>query len=448
MNILLVEDDVASRKSLRRFFEKLQHTVVECADGEMALAAISLQQFDLILSDIRMPKLAGIELLRHVKRMANSKNTPVVMFTGYGTMDSAIEAMRLGAMDYLLKPVDVQQLIGILDRVADKVPPRSEGERSVGLTEHPSIGVFSEELRRLHAEAQMYSRDRTIPVLIRGETGTGKEMVAHIIHGSDGTLPFIDINCAAITNSLFESELFGYESGSFTGSLARGQKGKIDLAAGGTLFLDEVAEIPLELQGKLLRFLQEKEFYRVGGLKKIKSDVRIVCATNVNLEEAVENRTFRRDLYYRLKVGQLFLAPLRQRVKEIIPLAEKFLSEFSVHKQKAFHGISPEAKRLLEEYQWPGNIRELRNVIERAVFMYDDSELKVCHLEEIGGKGNTLLLDNEISAVAGTEGFLQDHIIEVVEQTIRDNQGNKAAAARILGISRSSIYRILDRRSS
>lgn len=447
MNILLVEDDVASRKSIRRFFENLQHTVVECADGEIALATASAQQFDLILSDIRMPKLSGIELLRHVKRMANSKNIPVVMFTGYGTMDSAIEAMRLGAMDYLLKPVDVQQLISMLDRVADKMVPRSEGGRSMALAEHPSIGVFSEELQRLHTEAQMYSQDRTIPVLIRGETGTGKEMVAHIIHGNDETLPFVDINCAAITHSLFESELFGYESGAFTGSLARGQKGKLDLAAGGTLFLDEVAEIPLELQGKLLRFLQEKEFYRVGGLKKIKSDVRIVCATNVNLEEAVENHTFRRDLYYRLKVGQLFLAPLRQRVKEIIPLADKFLSEFSMHRQKAFRSISPEAKRLLEQYQWPGNIRELRNVIERAVFMHDDMELKIGHLEGISGTGSALLPDNEASIPACADGFLHDHIIDLVEQTVRDNQGNKAAAARILGISRSSIYRILDRRS-
>jgi two-component system, NtrC family, response regulator AtoC len=259
------------------------------------------------------------------------------LFTGHGDMATAIEALRSGAYDYLLKPINVAELAVITDRIAehqsllrenrvlntrftDEVQAateeaRQEVSRLRQLVSHyigiDNVGVFSETMRQIVQQAQKYHEDRLIPVLIEGETGTGKEIIARMIHfgGAAREAPFVDVNCAALTASLFESELFGYEAGAFTGGLVKGQKGKLDVAQGGTLLLDEVGEIPLELQGKLLRVMQEKEFYRVGGLKKVKTDVRIICATNANLEKCVEEGTFRKDLFYRLKVGHIVIPP-------------------------------------------------------------------------------------------------------------------------------------------
>jgi len=319
------------------------------------------------------------------------------------------------------------------------------------------IGIFSDAMRQINTLAQKYYENRDLPVLIEGETGTGKELVAKTIHFGDrrqDSRPFVDLNCAAIPANLFESELFGYEAGAFTGALQKGQKGKFDLAKGGTLFLDEITELPLELQSKLLRVIQEKEYFRVGGLKKIKTDVRIVCATNVDLIQRVEAGTFRKDLYYRLKVGHVFVPPLRARQEEIVPLARLFLQEFASVKGKKFCEINEKAQDMLIQYDWPGNIRELRNVIEWIVALHDERELTTKHLSLIGPfrdrvlianlhESTTLKLDN---FVLPPDKFpLENFVDHIIQAAVQMHNGNKTLAADYLGISRRTVYYRLEK---
>jgi|GEM_PF-721657 len=315
-----------------------------------------------------------------------------------------------------------------------------------------TYGVFSEKTRQVIEQAQKYATDRSMGLLICGETGTGKEKIARITHGSDSSIqdqrPFVAINCAAITTSLFESELFGYETGAFTGGLKQGQIGKIQLAAGGTLFLDEIGEMPLATQAKLLRVIQEKEFYRVGGLKKVKMDVRIICATNSNLLHAIAEGRFRKDLYYRLKVGYLHLLPLRERVEEVMPLAIMFLQYFAQQSGKICNVFGESAINMLISYDWPGNIRELRNVMEWTAFMYDGITLQSEHLDIIRA-GDPFQTPGDCQTpqrpAAIPNGNLKKCTDQLVKQTLESHGGNKAAAARELGISRRALYRILEK---
>lgn len=315
----------------------LGHTVVEESNGIDALIRLEKEPFHLILSDIRMPRMSGLELLSKVRQSAQWKDMNVVLATAYSDMRTAIEALRSGAYDYLLKPINIDELVGLIERVAERLALKQENHilatkfeaaveaaaaetiqelallkkayyRKIGMDQ---IVVFSPAMQDVLQQAQKLHDDRHIPVLIEGETGTGKEIVSRCIHYGDGsnTSPFIDINCATLTSNIFESELFGYEAGAFTGGLPKGQKGKIDIAHGGTLFLDEITEMPLDVQAKFLRVIQEKEFYRVGGLKKFKTDVRIICASNEDIEQKVADGNFRRDLYYRLNVGRIHIPP-------------------------------------------------------------------------------------------------------------------------------------------
>jgi DNA-binding NtrC family response regulator len=482
MNILLVEDDVDSRAGVADFLRELGHQVTAASDGYEALAAYAAGDFPMVLSDIKMPGMSGIELLRLLKARNEERTCDVVLFTGHGDMATAIEALRAGAYDYLLKPISVAELAAITDRIAehqallrenltltrhfsDQVQAATEetrreltrlkkmASRAAGLD---NIAFFVPAMRRIAAQAERYHQDRSIPVLIEGETGTGKEIIARIIHYGDlqTPAPLIDVNCAAITGSLFESELFGYEPGAFTGGLTKGQKGKLDLAQGGTLLLDEVGEIPLDLQGKLLRVIQEKEFYRVGGLKKIGADVRIICATNADLSRKVEQGAFRKDLFYRLKVGHIVIPPLRQRRDEILPLAEMFLQEFAVAKGRRFKKIDPAAADMLLAHDWPGNVRELRNTMEWVVFMHDDTVVKPGHLYGLtkglpfkriaGGPGPVLNPDD--FALPGSGFSLEDYVDSIVRKALELCRGNKTAAARYLGISRRSLYCRLDKK--
>ena len=351
---------------------------------------------------------------------------------------------------------DKQQKIARLKKIAAK---------SVGLGD---IQCFSDTMYKIIDEAKKYHIDRSIPVLIQGETGTGKELVAKLIHYGDlddaMDAPFIDVNCAAITPGLFESEIFGYEAGAFTGGLNKGQKGKFDLAQGGTLFLDEIAEIPIELQGKFLRVIEEKEYYRVGGLSKIKTDVRIICATNVDLAASVNKGTFRKDLFYRLSVGFINIPPLRERPEAILPLASFFLSNSSRSRRKNFTRISAQAGQILKTYDWPGNVRELKNIIDSIVFMHDDSEIKPLHLDKI--MEHTLLSSDRLSrdrkeqsitSISGSisqvgsftvsmtdDGFnLNDVVRDIIKKALILNKGNKAETSRFLGISRATLYKQL-----
>jgi two-component system response regulator AtoC len=476
MNILLVEDDADSRAGVGEFLREMGHQVTECGDGEQALAAFAAGDFPMVLSDIKMPRLSGIELLKRI-RAGGDKACDIVLFTGHGDMVTAIEALRAGAYDYLLKPISVAELAAITERIAEhqallrenraltsrfnaEVRAATEetrqeltrlrklANRAAGLD---NIAFFAPEMQRIAAQAERYHQDRSIPVLIEGETGTGKEIIARIIHhgARQDPAPLVDVNCAALTGSLFESELFGYDPGAFTGGLAKGQKGKLDLARGGSVLLDEVGEIPLDLQGKLLRVIQEKEFYRVGGLKKVPADVRIICATNADLGRRVEQGAFRKDLFYRLKVGHIVIPPLRRRREEILPLAELFLRELAASKGRRFKTIEPAAAELLRAYDWPGNVRELRNTMEWIAFMHDDDTVKPAHLGGLakglpplaGGEPAAGTVINPAAFDLPDAGFsLEDYVDRIVRQALAACRGNKTAAARYLGISRRSLY--------
>lgn len=481
MKILLVDDDLDSRTAIEGFLTDLGHQVVVCRSGSEALKIYKDDDFPMVLTDIQMQNMSGLELLQEISGLPSSRDTDVVLFTGHGDIDTAVAALRAGAYDYLLKPINVEELAVITERIAEDQALRRENRalnenlsgqvkeatevlqveltqlrkivsQSIGLD---GIGLFSDTIRQIVKQAQQYHLDRSIPVLIEGETGTGKEVIAKVIHFGElkNPSPFIDINCAALTPTLFESELFGYESGAFTGGLAKGQKGKLDLAKGGTLFLDEVGEIPLELQGKLLRVIQEKEFYRVGGLAKIKTDVRIICSTNADLEKAVEQGKFRKDLYYRLKVGHLVIPPLRRRKEEIVPLADLFLKEFSTRKGKKFRSISQEAARMLKNHCWPGNVRELKNLIEWVTFMYDEEKLRPLHLKMIERPDGKKEKKQDAPAVIDPIHFslppgklpLEEYTDQIVARALENHRGNKTETARYLGISRRSLYSRLNR---
>jgi len=473
MYILLVDDDENSRQWIARFLRQMGHHVVECENGEDALDTFPSKDFGMVLSDIRMPGISGIELLQAISTKPGKPETDIVLFTGHGDMETAITALRAGAYDYLLKPINMEELAVLTERIAEHQALLRENKRlttnfesevktataetrkelselktrmttAIGLG---NIGVFSDSMRKIVDQAYKYHTDRSIPVLIQGETGTGKEIIAKMIHFGETALPlpFVDINCAAFTTSLFESELFGYEAGAFTGSLTKGQKGKLDMAAGGTLFLDEVGEMPLDLQSKLLRVIQEKTYYRVGGVKKLETDVRIICATNVDLSEMIAHGKFRKDLYYRLKVGHIFLPPLRERTSEILSLTHSFLQEFSHSRKKHFTAISKETAERLLSYPWPGNIRELRNVIEWVTFMYDEDEVRPEHLgimyrssdEAIPLKERSGSVMDPDNFVLPPERFdLNEFNDKIIHKALKMHNGNKTEAANYLNMSR------------
>lgn len=485
MKILLVDDETHSRQAVLWFLKRQNHEVTECACGEDALEALSREEYPMVLSDIQMPGISGIELTETIKKRPDSWRTDVVLFTGYADLASAISALRAGVYDYLEKPVNVQALTAAVERVGehqallrenkrlterfeDEVNAATEDTRrelshikaAVAKSIIGAVGIFSTTMQTIAKQAQQLHEDRSIPVLIEGETGVGKEVIAKIIHygsefDSSSVAPFVDINCAALAPTLFESELFGYEAGSFTGGVSKGSKGKFDLAQGGTLFLDEIGELPLELQGKLLRVLQEKEFYRVGGLKKIKIDVRIICATNEALEEMVTQKKFRQDLYFRLKVAHLVIPPLRTRKEAILPMASMFLQEYSCKKRKNFTSIDAQAAQMLEAYGWPGNVCELQNVMEYVVFAYNECEVKTEHLINLLRRQNVApsfapsLAERALTLPFPEQGYsLKDYTAEVVLQVLAAHNDNQTAAANYLGISRRALsYRLEEMRN-
>jgi DNA-binding NtrC family response regulator len=461
VHILVVDDDAGSRAGVARLLEVLGHQVTTFDKAKEALSVIRALNFPLVFSEIRMPEMSGLDLLREISRLPQDGQPKVVLYTGYGSMDTAIEAFRTGAFDYLVKPIKAGDLEAVLNKIPQNRSEKREHpskkrekpeKKTVGfirLGDGETIGVFSLKMQRIIEQALKYHADRFIPVLIQGETGTGKELIARLIHdgGRHTDQPFVDINCAAIQPNLFESEFFGYKAGAYTGGMNEDQKGKFDAAQGGTIFLDEVAEIPLELQAKLLRVVQEREYYRVGGTKKLAVDVRIICATNVDLLQAVEEGKFRRDLYFRLQVGQIMLPPLRERVEDIIPLAANFLAEFAAKKQKNFKTLSEEAGKALLNYDWPGNIRELKNTIERAVFLHDDEILQPDFLESAHFVSSKTpgLVENFDAGLKTRGTLIERHVDRLLQDALHKHNGNKAAAARYLGISRRSLYRMLDR---
>lgn len=483
MRILVVDDNSASLKSLSVTLSDLGHEPYAVENASDALEAAERQYFPMIITDIRMPGMDGLELLSELKSRKFCRDSDIVLITGHGDMKTAIEALRLGAYDYLNKPIKARELAAVVERCAEhqsllmenrefrsRFESRvEEATREVRgelarartrLREVEGIGnvvTVSEVMRRLMDEARTYHEAPEASVLIEGETGCGKEVFARLVHyGDEGSdKPFVAINCAAIPAELFESELFGHEPGAYTGSNRSGSIGKLELAGEGTIFLDEIAEMPLQLQPKLLRVLEERAFYRVGGVRKRSFSARIVCAANRNLREMVESGRFRRDLYHRLKVGHLLLPPLRARKEEIVPLARFFLRREAERKRRQFRDISAGACRVLESYDWPGNVRELENTVERAVLTCDGDYLLPEHIafleSEPGAAGAVaepvsladLLRNPEALPEAGFD--LEGLMDRLVRLAVSKFDGNKTKAAKYLGISRYALHRRLQK---
>lgn len=477
MKVLLVDDEALSRQALAEFLkEQLGHEVIQTDNGKSALTLYKENPFPIVVTDIKMPGLSGIELLANIKEHPQGKNTDVVLFTGYADVDSAVLALRHGAYDYLQKPINIEEFAAVMEKIVEHQYLQKENleltqnfEKRVeavtaetkrklssmqsAYAEFVGIGkvmVISDGMRAVVDLAKRFHEDRSVPVLIEGETGTGKEIIARMIHFGKGNVntPFISINCSAITPTLFESELFGYEEGAFTDAKKQGMMGKFELAYGGTLFLDEIGDLPLEMQPKLLRVLEERELFRIGGTKKIKLDARVICATNRNLDHLVQKKAFRQDLYYRLNVGRIYIPPLRERKEAIVPLAFLFLDKYSREKEKNFKYVHRDAEKILENHDWKGNIRELQNAIERVVLLYDDIELKPKYLRFLASEE---VVDPSASHLNPGHIILPPDCLdlkelerEVVRKAMRMFKGNKTKAAEYLRISRSALRSRLD----
>ncbi len=437
--ILIVDDEPFNLDLLEQELGDLGYAVVRAETGAAALSQIDKLAPDLVLLDYLMPGMNGIEVLQTIRKTQN--DLPIVMITAYGTIDLAVEAIKAGADDFITKPFDPEHLALVVRKNLERAKLRSDvqfyAEELGG--RHRLVAGNSASMRQVLSEARKAAAARAT-VLLLGESGTGKELFARSIHNwSDRRLkPFVAINCAGLAKDLLESELFGHEKGAFTGAHQL-KKGKLELAQGGTVFLDEIGDLALELQTKLLRFLQEREFERVGGTAPIVVDLRIIAATSRDLEAATKAGVFREDLYHRLDVITLTLPPLRERKEDIPPLATYFLERFASETKKAFCGITDEAREKLTAYAWPGNIRELANVIERAVVLGEGPELTVHHLPArvIGAQPSAV--SEEVSYHDAVNSYRR----ELIVRALASAQGNRAAAAKSLGLHRTHLMKLL-----
>ena len=434
LNILIVEDGQIQREMLRDFLRKEGHAAAEADSGEKALAEVRAAYFDLLLMDYKMPGMNGLQVLQEVKKF--NPEIDVIMMTAYGTIETAVEAMKAGAVDYVTKPIDLDELVLHINRISERRILLRENEMMRQRLQEQGVTADQIVFRSPQMEGLVNLAGRVAvsraTVLVRGESGTGKELFARLIHNLSprASRPLIAVNCGALPETLLESELFGHEKGSFTGATVR-RIGRFEEADGGTLFLDEIGELTAAVQIKLLRFLQEREFQRVGGNQVLHSDVRIITATNRDLEVRVKEGAFREDLFYRLNVVDMFIPPLRERKDDIPALIDHFLKKFASENGKEIEGVSREAHDQLLKYDYPGNVRELINILERAVVIARDPIITVADLpfgDRFAGTVET----------AG-EGRLKDSIEELERQMIlkaleeADNHQTKAAG--ILGIS-------------
>ena len=437
--ILVADDDPYVQEALKDRLESLGCRVLQAADGLQAVEIIERQTPHMAFLDIEMPGMKGLDVLREIRK--RDHNLPVVMITAYGTIGLAVEAMKEGAYDFISKPFQGGHIALVVQKALEKERLTREIEvlsEEIDKRYQLIIGASLEMNRALDSARKAAISSAT--VLLLGESGTGKEVFAHAIHNwsERKDKPFVAINCVGLSRELLESELFGHEKGAFTGA-SELKKGKIELAHGGTVLLDEVGDISAELQTKLLRFLQEREFERVGGIKPISVDVRIIAATNRDLENALQTGQFRADLFYRLNVVPIALPPLRQRREDIPVLAAYFLQRFAVETKKRFTDISPDAAESLLNYDWPGNVRELANVIERAVVLGQGPELTLLDLPVnvvSAAPGPAIESSNYHDAV---DAYRRELIAKTLEQT----QGSRAAAAKMLGLQRTYLSRLI-----
>ncbi|MGF1464910.1 MAG: sigma-54-dependent transcriptional regulator [Sandaracinaceae bacterium] len=439
--ILVVDDEANAREALAALLSDEGYEIQTAADGAEALGLLEPFDPEVVLTDLKMPKVDGLELLERGKRAA--PNAAFLVMTAFGSIDTAVEAIKRGAENYLTKPLDLNALTALLSRAFEKARLRAEAADLRDRLDHrlafgEIIGDHPAMQRLLKVVAQVARSKAT--VLIQGESGTGKELIAAAIHQNSKRRggPFIRLNCAALAENLLESELFGHERGAFTGAVGR-REGRFQQADGGTLFLDEVSEISLPLQVKLLRFLQEKEFERVGGNETLRVDVRIVAATNRNLRASVEAGDFREDLYYRLNVITLEVPPLRARRSDIPILARSFLKRFARENDRSIEGFTDEAIEAMLAYPWPGNVRELENAVERAVVLATDCRIDSSLLPS-SGQARSASEDLRLLVPGMTLAELERLAIE---RTLEAVGGSTARAAEVLGISRRKIqYRL------
>src|ERR1700689_2951586 len=412
--VLIVDDEPNLRKILSAQLSRDGYEVMTAEDGEQGLAMLKEHHIDLVITDLKMPKVDGMTLLKRALEL--EPELPIVLITAHGTIDTAVEALKSGAFDFVTKPFDKDEVRQIVAKALKTRELRGADATSTPTAQAARFGIIgtSPNITDLYAILERVA-DTPTTVLITGESGTGKELVARALHehSSRKDKPFIKGNCAAIPKELIESELFGYERGAFTGAVSS-KPGRFELANFGTLFLDEIGEIPVEMQVKLLRALQESEFERVGGIKTIRVDVRLVAATNRELKKLIVAGTFREDLFYRLNVVPIHLPALRERTSDIPLLVEHFLARFNERLRKKVEGVETEATEQLIEYPWPGNIRELENVVERAVLFCDTQKLRASDLPpEIRGipaMANVPMPEADLQAALAGEGGLKEHV--------------------------------------
>ncbi|MGH7323485.1 MAG: sigma-54-dependent transcriptional regulator [Candidatus Rokuibacteriota bacterium] len=443
--ILVADDDPGLRESLERTLTREGYGVVAASDGRAALERLQSGSIDLVLTDLKMPGLSGLELLRAAK--AISPDVDVVLLTAFGTVEEAVKAMKEGAYDFLTKPFRREQLLKLIDKALERrsliTQNRALRQQLEDLQAKGQIIGNSAAFRRVMTLVEQVAAS-SATVLIQGESGTGKELVARAIHDRSPRRsgPVVAVNCAALPETLLESELFGYERGAFTGAAVR-KEGRFELADGGTLFLDEVADLSLVTQPKILRVLQEGEFERLGGTRRMRVDVRIVAATNQDLPQMVREKRFREDLYYRLNVITINVPTLRERPEDISLLAFHFLRVYAAKNDRRLEGFTDDALRRLEGYTWPGNVRQLENVIERSVVLAPDRLIDARDLpEEVGGVKPPPR--DAILSLVGTP--LTEIEQRLLDETLRITGGNKTQAAKLLGIDVRTVARKLERR--
>jgi two-component system response regulator AtoC len=450
--VLIVDDERTLARAIKAFLAESGYEAEVVGDGEQALGLLESLRPDVVFSDVRLPGMTGIELLRRIREFDAA--IPVVIMTAYGTIEGAVEAVKLGAFDYLKKPVDLEELKLLADRARETSQLKQElsyyRSRAAQPVRFGEVIGQSPAIRGVLEQArQIAALEETPPGLIVGETGTGKGLVARTIHASSprSARPFIEVNCTALPATLMEAELFGHERGAFTDA-KESKLGLFEAAEGGFLFLDEVGDIELSLQGKLLKAVEERSVRRVGGIRDRRIDVRILAASNRDLEKDAQGERFRRDLYFRLAVIILRLPPLRERGEDILFLAEHFLRRFNAKYGKAAHGFDPRARERLLAYPWPGNVRELSHVMERAVLWSRGDLLGSEHLSleipatpaepapQADGRGAS-----ESLPPPGTD--LESWERTLIERALRESDGNQTRAAQRLGISRDTLrYRL------
>ncbi len=440
--ILVVDDELLMRDFLTETLRRKDFDV-DCAEnGLQALQMVKKNAYDLVISDMKMPKMTGIELLAAIKE--HSPETLVIIVTAFGSIENAVEAMHLGAFNYLIKPFSPDTVEAILQKANEHIKLVEENSflrQQVSSLPQRGASSFkiiaqSKAMKQVLSTVERVAKSNA-SIFINGESGTGKEVISHAIHhfSPRAKNPYIRVNCAAIPDTLIESEFFGHEKGAFTGALTK-RIGRFELAHQGTLLLDEVTEIPMLLQPKLLRVIQEREFERVGGSRSIQVDVRLVSTSNRKMEEAIEEQVFRKDLYYRLNVIPIHLPPLRERAEDILPLCEHFLDTICIENHKKRKKLTVEAKKRLQEYHWPGNIRELMNVIERCVVMDIAEDISPEHLFlESFHEEQTVKEHHEAPANQFVGLSLQELEKRMIIETLNQNQQNRTRTAEVLGIS-------------